>query len=513
MKLWTREESKERFPRPISPLGWSLLQVPMQATLDQMSQTLGIKRYRAQELMLCHQNYIYTQKNFFKDLRNLRFQCSRVLFFLLQGVRIFIQELFVGPAKGPYLSRVLQSLFLRLFQAELDRLVTGRTKKLETLKALMGRDFNLNSGEPLSFEKFLTVRKQMQDDSKEFFAEDFNVYFLKNLLISLLKLQLKHSGLSPVKAESLVAALSQNLKGNFSVEMIQRFSDPRISTEELKKYYGHLTDNWDLLNPTFAEQDGIWELRDLGTLRGSPELAPNTSVSAFEAHLSWNSRLGYLVAALQELILLDEDLRAYSSLQYPQARILMRQVEETSEWRQLELAQDSIYFLSLDELERALQNKNFERLKGMILERKQSFARALKMDPPEELVEEDGILKAVSPVQKVAPALLSGVMVSGGVVEGTVHHVRSYQDLEKIHRHSILVLESATPVFSPFYALCAGIISEVGGSLSHGAIVARECGIPMLTAVQNACGLLEEGQRVSLDANQGLVRVVENERH
>jgi pyruvate,water dikinase len=102
---------------------------------------------------------------------------------------------------------------------------------------------------------------------------------------------------------------------------------------------------------------------------------------------------------------------------------------------------------------------------------------------------------------------MKGIAVSQGIVTGKVVFINDSSDLSKVTKETILVLESATPVYAPFYTLSGGIISEMGGRLSHGAIVAREYGIPMLTGVENACVILKEGQSITLDADQGIVKV------
>ncbi len=61
------------------------------------------------------------------------------------------------------------------------------------------------------------------------------------------------------------------------------------------------------------------------------------------------------------------------------------------------------------------------------------------------------------------------------------------------------------PVWTPLFAVASAVITEVGGILSHGAIVAREYGIPAVMSVSGATRLLQDGQRITVDGNKGLV--------
>lgn len=514
MKVWTREESKERFPKAMSPLGWSLLQVPMQATLTQMSKTLGTREYQASELMLCHDFYVYTRKNFFKDLRNVKLKPGRLLFLLAQGLGSLTKTTLTSfSRRGPWLSRLSQDLFLRLFAKQIQELLQSWQEQKTVFTAKMGRDYQLEGRTEISYEEFRRIRQQMQADSIEFFAEDFNVYFLKHLLAGLLKSQLLRQGVAEEEALRILNALSNGLDGNFSVRMIEDFSSQEWTPQQLQKKYGHLTDNWDIFSPVFAEQESFWEKREIPRFGADLRLARENALSEIRRILSWNSQLVTLLAWYQQLILVDEDLRAYSSLQYPQARRLMALVQGTAFWPQ-ELTKDAIYFLSLEEIEKGLRDRSFADVVSTMRARALAYLEASQQPPPFELIEgaTDSALRAVPPPQSgVEVSSLAGICVSNGRTRGRVAVIRDPKDLHKITRNSVIVIETATPVFSPFYASCGGIIAEVGGQLSHGAIVARECGIPMLTGVENACLLLTEGQEVLLDADNGVIEVLEYE--
>jgi len=504
MKYWTREESKERFPKAITPLGWSLLQVPLEATMAQMSKTFGVKNYHTWDLLLWKDNYVYSRKDFFKSFRHLQFNFQQLFKMISSVLKCGFRTLFSWKEKGKFKDRLLVRVFYALFEAQVKDLVERWPEEKLNLKKIMGRDFHLGEISSLDYEKFIQIKNQMQADSRVFFAEDFNVYFLKKLLFELMKSQLVSAGLSQKKAEVLITGLTYGQKDNFSVQMARDFQNTNLSTEELKQRYGHLTDNWDLFAPTFGETEEFWSLRKIPRLNSTKAANEKEEIVKL---LEWNNKIEEMISWFESLVIIDEDLRAYSSLQYPQARKLMALVEQSAPYKELIVKENSVYFLDLIEIEHALRKKDFHPYFDLIASRREAFEKALAFSPPfEYLQHENGRFEEIKKLESNSQALV-GQCVSHGLVSGEIFVVHGLENISRINKQTIIVLASATPVYSPLYALCGGIISEMGGQLSHGAIVAREFGIPMLTGVENACGILKNGQSVILDADQGVVKV------
>ena len=101
---------------------------------------------------------------------------------------------------------------------------------------------------------------------------------------------------------------------------------------------------------------------------------------------------------------------------------------------------------------------------------------------------------------------LSGLPVSSGVVNGHVRFVRSLSDWSRVQSGDIIVAPVIDPGMAPLFSIAAGVIVEMGGTLSHGAIIAREYGLPVITNVLGATSRLSEGERVTLDAVEGVIR-------
>jgi pyruvate,water dikinase len=107
------------------------------------------------------------------------------------------------------------------------------------------------------------------------------------------------------------------------------------------------------------------------------------------------------------------------------------------------------------------------------------------------------------------PNRIQGIGASQGIVEGVIKRVKSFQSLPQIlatiDRQTILVVPYTDSGWAPLLAQAGGLIAEVGGQLSHGAIVAREYGIPAVMNVSNALSLFQDGDRVRLDGGLGTI--------
>jgi pyruvate,water dikinase len=103
---------------------------------------------------------------------------------------------------------------------------------------------------------------------------------------------------------------------------------------------------------------------------------------------------------------------------------------------------------------------------------------------------------------------LIGVPISPGVVQGRVK-VLAHAAEKPLLPGEILVARATDPGWTPLFINAAGIVLEIGGALQHGAVVAREYGIPCVSGVDGAASILRDGQLVEVDGSNGLVRVLE----
>ncbi|NET08990.1 MAG: pyruvate phosphate dikinase PEP/pyruvate-binding protein [Symploca sp. SIO2B6] len=110
---------------------------------------------------------------------------------------------------------------------------------------------------------------------------------------------------------------------------------------------------------------------------------------------------------------------------------------------------------------------------------------------------------------QVHQKLLQGIGASSGQLEGIVRVVVNLQVTPRIDKRTILVVPYTDSGWAPLLARAGGLIAEVGGRLSHGAIVAREYGIPAVMDIENATEVLRDGQRVLIDGQLGIVELLD----
>jgi len=114
-------------------------------------------------------------------------------------------------------------------------------------------------------------------------------------------------------------------------------------------------------------------------------------------------------------------------------------------------------------------------------------------------------MDAPSPV--ASERILHGIPISAGQVVGPARFVRSMEDWSRVCRGDILVVSVIDPGMAPLFGVAAGLVAEMGGTLSHGAIIAREYGLPAVANVPGITTRLKDGDRITLDAERGEVIV------
>ena len=111
---------------------------------------------------------------------------------------------------------------------------------------------------------------------------------------------------------------------------------------------------------------------------------------------------------------------------------------------------------------------------------------------------------AREPTVSQGPAL-EGFAVSPGKVTAPASVIRSPADFAEMAPDSILVCTTTTPAWTPLFAQAKGLVTDIGGALAHGSIVAREYGIPAVMGTGVATQRIEHGERVQVDGDRGVV--------
>lgn len=166
---------------------------------------------------------------------------------------------------------------------------------------------------------------------------------------------------------------------------------------------------------------------------------------------------------------------------------------------------DDIFFLTISDRAELLAGSTRD-WKAVIRARRAERAHDATVEVPDTVREWETASEQTLPSDKVeGSGILSGTPISVGTVAGSVRVIRSVADWSKVMPGEILVVPVIDPGLAPLFGLAGGLIAEMGGTLSHGAIIAREYGLPTIANVGGAMARLADGQRITVDAGSGTI--------
>ena len=102
---------------------------------------------------------------------------------------------------------------------------------------------------------------------------------------------------------------------------------------------------------------------------------------------------------------------------------------------------------------------------------------------------------------------MTGLPVSAGIVEGRARVILDMADAE-LAPGDILVTTHTDPSWSPVFVAVSGLVAEVGGLMTHGAVIAREYGLPAVVGVEDATRLIQDGERIRVNGTHGYVEIL-----
>ncbi len=166
---------------------------------------------------------------------------------------------------------------------------------------------------------------------------------------------------------------------------------------------------------------------------------------------------------------------------------------------------DDIFYLRFDELRELVRTQRADH--GLIRRRRDEFRSFRSLVPPRVLTSDGEAVAGSYRRDDQPPGALVGLPVSAGIVEGRARVVLDMADAA-IEPGDILVTTATDPSWSPLFVAVDGLVTEVGGLMTHGAVVAREYGLPAVVGVQDATRLIADGQRIRLDGTHGTVEIL-----
>ena len=167
---------------------------------------------------------------------------------------------------------------------------------------------------------------------------------------------------------------------------------------------------------------------------------------------------------------------------------------------------DDIYYLSFQELRDTVRTHQLDQ--RLVSVRKAEHQRHWKLAPPRVITSEGEIVPGAYKRDGLPANALAGLAVSAGVVEGRARVLVDMADAQ-LEPGDVLVTTFTDPGWTPLFVCITGLITEVGGLMTHGAVIAREYGLPAVVGVENATRLITDGQRIRVHGTEGYVQVLE----
>jgi phosphoenolpyruvate synthase/pyruvate phosphate dikinase len=166
---------------------------------------------------------------------------------------------------------------------------------------------------------------------------------------------------------------------------------------------------------------------------------------------------------------------------------------------------EDIYFLSFEELREAVRTHQLDC--RIIRERKEAFQLYEKVSPPRVMTSDGEIITGAYKRENLPAGAIVGLPVSSGVIEGRARVILNLEaaDLEE---GDILVTAFTDPSWTPLFVSIKGLVTEVGGLMTHGAVIAREYGLPAVVGVEQATRLIRDGQRIRLNGSAGYIEIL-----
>jgi pyruvate,water dikinase len=165
---------------------------------------------------------------------------------------------------------------------------------------------------------------------------------------------------------------------------------------------------------------------------------------------------------------------------------------------------DDIFFLTVLDVARVLEGEDHG-LRTVVSERRRAFSSWFDVEAP-DVLGPDG--EPTAAPTEVAGLSLQGIPASSGLAQGTARVIQNAAEASRLQAGDVLVTRATDPGWTALFPLLSGLVTELGGQLSHAAIVAREYGLPAVVGVSRVTRRIRDGQRVSVNGTTGTVLVL-----
>ena len=167
--------------------------------------------------------------------------------------------------------------------------------------------------------------------------------------------------------------------------------------------------------------------------------------------------------------------------------------------------QEDIFYLTFQELQDVVRTNQVD--DQLIRQRKDAFRSYQALTPPRVLTSDGEAIAGAYRRDDVPAGALVGLPVSAGTVEGRARVILDMAEAD-LEAGDILVTAYTDPSWTPLFVAITGLVTEVGGLMTHGAVIAREYGLPAVVGVEHATRLIRDGQRIRVHGTDGYVEIL-----
>ncbi len=519
---WTRDESAERFPNPMTPLTWDFIKVAFKGSMAHSLALMGLPPLQGDWFEVFN-FYVYGNQNavdLIASYRPLRARTPQELVAEIPEIRrryAWVLDLPVNWARDldRYLIRLGRLSAVPLDAATLPEVWRYMNEALvvaadyfrpniaiSMTQAFLHRLLHALVGMVVGPERSLAVIDGLLAGCETKTA------VVNRELHELAQL----AGRTPALRREL---LEQGGKAVWEQGKLAGFPEFAARFQRFLEDHGHREMDMDYFHPTWSAEP--WIVLDTLALILRGEASEDPAEVARRHRLRYSATEQQFLAGIpeemrfffRELIRMARTYTALDDLEHyqttrinPVARRAALALGQRMTERGALDRPDDVFFLrktDLEELVAAYPNENAADYRQKAAATRRAYEESKGRTPPWSLAE------AAAETGAATDKAVRGLPGSPGKVTGPCFGVRSPDDFGRFPRGAILVARTTNPAWTPLFYSAAGLITESGGPLSHGAVTAREMRLPAVMSVRGAMALFSDGRVVTVDGTQGLV--------
>jgi len=521
---WTRDESAERFPGPMTPLSWDFLSAAFKESMAHSLALMGLPPLQG-DWFAWFDHYIYGNQNavaLIASYRPLRARSPQELLAEIPTLRQrygWVLELPIRWARDldRYLLRLGHLASVPLEDADIPARVRHMNRVLEVASEYFLPNIAISMTQAFLHRLLHALVSMAIGPDKALAVVDGLLAGCdtKTAVVNreLHELSQMASRRHPAVAKTLCALGGAEFLRQGKLAEFPEFA---ARLERFLEDHGHREMDMDYYHPTWGERPVIVLDAITLMLRGKAEdpveTARHQRVRYAETEHQFLARVpDELRFFFREMIRMArtytvlDDLEHYQTTRVnPLARRAALALGRKLQERGIVADPEDVFFFKkkeVEELAAAYPHENREELRRKAIAGKQAYQASVGRVPPWVLEDK----AEAAPMGAAAGKVLRGLPGSPGRVTGPCFRLLGASDFARFPRNAILVARTTNPAWTPLFYSAAGLITESGGPLSHGAVTAREMALPAVMSVREVMSRVKDGQIVTVDGTQGVV--------